>query len=665
MIILETNVLLLLLVAFPIVAAFAGYIIGRKSKQVRDYFAIAVTAVELGMAIGLCFTSGDFYWQGFVGYGLHFRADGFRIIMALLASFIWLMTTIQSRDYFATSRNRNRYYLFMLLTLGATMGIFLSANLYTTFIFFEVMSFTSYILVIHDETPQSEDAGRSYVGFAVLGGLVTLFGLFMLHNMLGTLEISELAEAASVYLEGGSFGTLLVAGLLVLFGFGVKAGMYPLHTWLPQSYLYAPAPATTLLSAILSKAGIFGMLVISCNVFLHNYIWGMIMLCLGVLTMLTGAMLAVFSVNIKRTLACSSMSQIGFIIVGIGMQGILGEHNAIAVQGTLLHLMNHSLIKLVLFMGIGVIFLHVKDLNFNTVRGFGRKKPILMGAFGMAILGVIGMPLWNGYISKTLIHESIVEYIAMFPSLTGMAVFFKIVEALFTFAGGLTCAYMLKVFIAVFVEKNQSAEEQARMDAKKRYMSLPVTICLIFGAAILPVLGFLPHFTMDLIVQAGEGFMHGHGLDHAVAYFSWANLKGAVASLSIGVIVYFLIVRMCLMKRDVSVGKRVYIDVWPKWMDIERWIYRPGLLRGLPFVGAFAARTIYSVTDVVIGGCKRILFYNRPEKFVPPLNNDFGTYNTEKKPKRISNSLAYSLLLFGVGILAALVFLLFAALLRS
>ena len=199
----------------------------------------------------------------------------------------------------------------------------------------------------------------------------------MLHNMLGTLEIDQLADAAAALPEG-SFGTLLVAGLLTLFGFGVKAGMYPLHTWLPQSYRFAPAPATALLSAILSKAGIFGMLVISCNIFLHDYTWGMIMLCLGVLTMLTGAMLAVFSVNIKRTLACSSMSQIGFIIVGIGMQGLLGEHNAIAVQGTLLHLMNHSLIKLVLFMGIGVIFLHVKNLDFNTVRGFGRKKPILM-----------------------------------------------------------------------------------------------------------------------------------------------------------------------------------------------------------------------------------------------------------------------------------------------
>ena len=209
----------------------------------------------------------------------------------------------------------------------------------------------------------------------------------------------------------------------------------------------------------------------------------------------------------------------------------------------------------------------------------------------MAILGVIGMPLWNGYISKTLIHESIVEYIAMFPSMTGMAVFFKIVEALFTFAGGLTCAYMLKVFIAVFVEKNTDPEEQARMDAKKKYMSLPTTICLIVGAVILPVLGVIPHLTMDKIAAVGEGFMHGHGLDHAVAYFSWVNLKGAVASLSIGVIVYFLIVRMCLMKRDATIGKRVYIDVWPRWMDIERWIYRPVLLRFLPFVGAFAART--------------------------------------------------------------------------
>lgn len=655
----EGNFLLLVLVGFPIVAGIASYIIGRFHKTVRDYFVLACTAAELGLAIGLCFTNGDtgtsdFYFNWFAWFGLHFRADGFRMVMAVLTGIIWFATTLQSREYFDGMRNRNRYYMFLLLTCGATMGIFLSANLYTTFIFFEVMSFTSYVMVAcGGEDEFHTKAANSYLAFAVLGGLMTLMGLFMLHNMLGTLEMDQLVNAAA---NAPSYGTLLVAGLLVLFGFGVKAGMYPLHTWLPQSYVAAPAPTTALLSAILSKCGIFGILVITANVFLYDYTWGMIILVLGVLTMLTGAVLAVFSTNFKRTLACSSMSQIGFILVGIGMQGILGEHNAIAVQGSFLHLLNHSMIKLPLFMVAGIIFTCMKEFDINKIRGFGRRKPLLAIITAVPILGVAGVPLFNGYVSKTLIHESMVEYIAMFPEMTGMAVFFKIVEALFLFAGGLTLAYMLKIFVAVFIEKNTDAARQAEMDSKKRFASVPVIIALLILIVALPVFGCMPNLLMDPIGALGDSFANSHGMEHAVNYFSLANLKGAGVSLAIGLIVYFLFVRMCLMKKN-DQGQRVYIQVWPKWLSIEDCIYRPGLLKVLPFCGAFVARIAGSMVDWLIAFFKKILFYKRPDRFIAPLDDNFGTYQSKSKEKAIRKGLSYSLLLFGVGVIFGLVYL--------
>ena len=126
--------------------------------------------------------------------------------------------------------------------------------------------------------------------------------------------------------------------------------------------------------------------------------------------MFGGALLAVFSVDLKRTLACSSMSQIGFILVGVGMQGLLGEENLPAVHGTLLHMVNHSLIKLVLFMAAGVVFMNVHALDLNEIRGFGRKKPLLKSVFLAGALAIGGIPLFSGYISKTLLHESILEY---------------------------------------------------------------------------------------------------------------------------------------------------------------------------------------------------------------------------------------------------------------
>ena len=126
--------------------------------------------------------------------------------------------------------------------------------------------------------------------------------------------------------------------------------------------------------------------------------------------MLGGGLPGVFFKDLKRTLACSSMSQIGFILVGIGMQGLLGEENALAVHGTLLHMVNHSLIKLVLFMAAGVIYFNVHELDLNVLRGYGRKKPLLKGIFLTGALAMGGMPLFAGYVSKTLLHESIVEY---------------------------------------------------------------------------------------------------------------------------------------------------------------------------------------------------------------------------------------------------------------
>ena len=157
----------------------------------------------------------------------------------------------------------------------------------------------------------------------------------------------------------------------------------------------------------------YAIVMLTAYIFFQNAAWGAMILILGVLTMVIGALLALFSVDLKRTLACSSVSQIGFILVGVGMSGLLGKENVIALRGSLLHMVNHSLIKLVLFMAAGVVFMNVHKLDLNEVRGFGRKKPLLNVIFLVGALGIGGIPLFNGYVSKTLLHESIVEYMVL------------------------------------------------------------------------------------------------------------------------------------------------------------------------------------------------------------------------------------------------------------
>ena len=193
-----------------------------------------------------------------------------------------------------------------------------------------------------------------------------LMGLFLLYDAVGTLRMSKLYDAVSSVWEEQSL-RIYIAGGCMLFGFGAKAGMFPLHIWLPKAHPVAPAPASALLSGILTKTGVFGVLVVSIEMFRYDPLWGKCILYLGVITMFGGALLAVFSVDLKRTLACSSMSQIGFILVGVGMMELLGTENALAVRGTILHMVNHSMIKLILFMAAGVIYMNLHALNLNEI----------------------------------------------------------------------------------------------------------------------------------------------------------------------------------------------------------------------------------------------------------------------------------------------------------
>ena len=585
-------------VFFPMAAACACYIAGRHSKGLRDVLVILTCLLEFACAVCLLLAVSAGAQLTFSMpvclMGLNLKLDGFRALYMLIGGVMWLATSLLSREYFAEHyRNRNRYYFFFLMTLGATVGVFLSADLFTTFIFFEIMSFTSYTWVAHDETPGALRAAETYLAVAVIGGMVMLMGLLLLYRLLGTVRIDELYEAAKAC---PNKGTLWAASICILLGFGAKAGMFPLHIWLPKAHPVAPAPASALLSGILTKTGIYGIIVVSCEVFRSNPDWGRLVLILGLITMVGGAVLAVFSVNLKRTLACSSMSQIGFILTGIAMTCLLGEEeNALAARGALLYMLNHSLFKLILFMAAGVVYMNLHKLDLNDVRGFGRGKPILHFAFLMGALGLMGFPYLSGYVSKTLIHEGIVEYteLLMEEGLSGEAFLYRAAEWVYLFSGGLTGAYMIKLYICLFWEKHPFY--QIAYDEKKNYMNLLSTLALGLSALLVPLLGVCPNLTMDRIADFAGGFLHAATPAHPVAYFSLGNLKGACISLSIGLVVYLAVIRPLLMKKNED-GVKEYVNLWPAWLDVEDRLYRP-FIDLLFRAGGFAASV--GTTDIL------------------------------------------------------------------
>ena len=624
---------------------------------------------------------------------LHFAFDGFRILYAGIATVMWLCSFLFSFEYLgreesghqhasASTVPKKLYYISFFITFLSTVCVFLSADLYTLFLFFEIMSLTSYVWVAFEQDKEALRAAETYLAIAVIGGLVMLMGIFMLYGLTGTVNIAELRSYCSDLLRdveeqrrltgqlsgvfqgarGREFRDLFSAGICLLVGFGAKAGAFPLHIWLPKAHPVAPAPLSALLSGILTKAGIYGVLILSCNLFIAEELFSSVVLVVGIFTMLVGAVLAIFSINIKRTLACSSVSQIGFILVGIGVYGLLGEEGNLAISGALLHMVNHSLFKLVLFMAAGAIFMNVHSLDLNELRGFGRNKTLLKLIFALGSLGIMCIPLFSGYVSKTLIHEGIVEYYEGLASGEIVSHLFsagaiRFTEILFLFSGGCTIAYMLKLFVAVFVEENTDRKRQAEFDRMEgytrpsgeqgkagrfgglfsgSYMTLVSGLSLLIPALVFPIFGIFPKTFMNRIALLCTEFLHTEPL--SVSYYSLTNLKGSLISILIGVVLYFGVVRTVTMRMQpdrqtessaasgpamnasavsgfdakaffsLKNNGKEYVNCLPGWLDLEDRVYGPLLLGVLPAVFGFICRILDSLVDYLVVGLRKTLF---------------------------------------------------------
>ena len=571
--------LLTLSVFLPFICSAISCALGEKREKIRTPFVVlscfAAFAISVINLLSCTDLSSSFSTFNFAG-------SSFQLIYAVITTFMWFCASLLSPQYFKGHHDLSRYYFFFLVTLGATTGVFLSADLITTFVFFEIMSFTSYTWVVQDENKEALSAGKTYLTIAVIGGMVCLMGLFLLYNLTGTLVIAELPPVIHTLPKTPK---LYISAFCMLVGFGAKAGLFPLHIWLPKAHPVAPAPASALLSGVLTKTGIFGILIISSKILVEDELWGKVLLVLGTITMVLGALLAVFSVNLKRTLACSSLSQIGFITVGASMLVLLGEENALAANGTVLYMLNHSIVKLVLFLSAGAIYLGAHTLDLNKLKGYGRNKPLILIPFLIGALSLAGIPGTSGYIAKTLVHESIVEY----AHHGGWTI--TLVEWLFPFSGGLTAAYMLKLFITIFVKK--PAEETP----KGKALSPLSAIALILSAIVIPVIGVLPHKLAEKISLSMVELIGGHHFHHQVHYLAFENLKGVIISVTIGLVVYFLFIRKALTKEQD--GKKIIVNPLENKFSLEENVYKP-LFRATISVIFVFAKACCDITDIIV-----------------------------------------------------------------
>ena len=680
------NFVLLFLILWPFAGSLIIFLSGNNKKR-TDQHALTIVSAEVILALGAIWMAlgsmhlTDFHVPYIEGFGLNFKLDGFRVAYLLVSVIMWFCSTAISGEYFGEENNNVRYYCLSMWTFAATIGVFISADMLTTFTFFEIMSLASYAYVAHTEKKDAMRAAETYLAVAVIGGLVMLMGMLLLHNMTGTLDYMTLKDKCAAILKGSdtsNTGKLYAAGFCMLFGFGAKAGMFPLHIWLPKAHPVAPAPASALLSGVLTKCGVFGVLVLTMEIFAEEFTFGIVIVLLGVVTMLTGAVLAVFSINLKRTLACSSVSQIGFILIGAGLVPLLKEECTLALSGTMLYMVNHSLFKLTLFLAAAAIYMKCHMLDINDLRGYGKDMPLLKVLFIIGALGISGVPLLSGYVSKTLIHEGLVEYIHEAGRLSGL---FKTIEILFLFSGGMTFAYMMKIFHAVFVDE---PEKECKYAGKDKNISALSYVSIAIPAALIVVLGIFPKmFINGLAVLMGRfnSFKYDPEQLEILAelkIFSLENLKGSMISLGIGTGL-FILIRLFLAE-----GNRLkapeYPDRWPKKLDLEELVYRPVLCRFFPFVFRHlyvdaVLKGIWSFT-MFIGKNTGRLLANFFDRFLTFLRIHVFSELTEQKHPRIdrlkkdyikaevnykilSGALSFSMMLICLGLCGTLFYLLY------
>ncbi|MBS3947397.1 MAG: monovalent cation/H+ antiporter subunit D family protein [Dethiobacter sp.] len=329
------------------------------------------------------------------GLSVTFAAEPLGLLFAMLASMLWIFATFYALSYMTQEHHRRRFFTCYTLALSATMGVAFSANLFTLYIFYEYLALITYPLVIHKQTAEAYAAGTKYIIYCFGSGALIFLGMFSLGGFAGTLDFTPggLPELATT--DRRVLALIFVA---LITGFGVKAALMPLHSWLPAA-MVAPTPVSALLHAVaIVKAGVFGILRVSYYLYgpesLQSLGLAGILAAAAAGTIIMASVLAIRQDKLKARLAYSTIGQLSYIILGAALLSPYG------LTGGLAHLVNHALLKIVLFFCAGVIAHETGATHISQLGGIGRRLPYTCFFFTLASLGLIGVLPLAGYISK-------------------------------------------------------------------------------------------------------------------------------------------------------------------------------------------------------------------------------------------------------------------------
>lgn len=339
------------------------------------------------------------------GLNIKFRVDALGISFAATASFLWIITSFYAIGYMRSLKEhaQTRFFICFSAAMAATMGAAFSANMFTLFLFYEIITFCTFPLVAHKETPEAIGGARKYIIYLLGTSLAfQLFAIFLTYNAAGTLDFSSHGILA------GKGSNLLLTAIFILFMAGItKAAMMPFHNWLPAA-MVAPTPVSALLHAVaVVKVGVFTILRVIFFIFgtdlIRDLNLGIIMAYFVSFTIITASIVALTKDNLKARLAYSTISQLSYIILGAVLL------TPSSMVGGIIHIANHAFSKITLFFCAGSIYVSTHKTNISELSGIGKKMPLTMTAFFIASLSMIGVPPVAGFISKWYLAVGSIE----------------------------------------------------------------------------------------------------------------------------------------------------------------------------------------------------------------------------------------------------------------
>ncbi|MFP4478673.1 MAG: complex I subunit 5 family protein [Candidatus Izemoplasmatales bacterium] len=563
-----------LIIFVPIFGAAIELIYREKKPYNRDksliYMGFFVILLLIAIYPKVVGNQVDYVYPRILQLGISFRIDMLAYTVLMVSAFVWFYVIIYAHEYMKHELHSTRFFFFFALTYSSILGAIMAGDLFTMFLFFELMTLASYTLVIHGQDEKSYRAGYNYILMGLIGGFLIFVAILLIYFNIGDLSFHS---AINILDRLGGLKYWII-GLLIV-GFGIKAGMAPVHVWLPRAHPVAPSPASAILSGIMIKVGAFGMIRVATSYYFpglngvvdgDNPVWftastvGAIIIWTGIFTMLLGVFLALQESNIKKLLAYSSISQMGYILTGIGVALYLGYVGSMGYTGAVYHIINHAVFKSLLFMVAGVIHYHTNELNMYKLGGILKKLPFTSFAFVVGMFGVIGMPLFNGYISKTILHHGLVEAYEYGSQI------FILAEILFIIASIGTVAYFVKMFYYVFIKENQNEYKDLKFGFTSFDLALGAMSIFIIW------IGLRPQFVLNhLIIPQLNSMAYSK-------YFVESYIKNMNLFLTYDLLMALGIIAMGIGLFYVGKKYKWFTIKLPSWLSIEQLFFYPAYL---------------------------------------------------------------------------------------